>query len=45
MHNVVFHLVSAYFFLSHNIQTQNRKFGTMDNIMKKKRMGKQVQNT
>ena len=26
-------------------QTQNRKFGTMNNIMKKKKIGKQVQNT
>jgi len=27
------------------IQTQNRKFGTMNNIMNKKSKGKQVQHT
>jgi len=33
------------YFSEEHIQTQNRKFGTMNNIMKKKRMGKQVQTT
>jgi len=30
------------YFSEEHIQTQNRKFGTMNTIMKKKRMGKQV---
>ena len=33
------------YFSEEHIHTQNRKFGTMNNTMKKKRMGKQVQNT
>ena len=36
---------NIFIYFSEHIQTQNRKFGTMNNIMKKKRMGKQVQNT
>ena len=33
------------FFSEEHIQTENRKAGTMNNAMKKKRMGKQVQTT
>jgi len=33
------------FFSEEHIQTENRKYGIMNNIMKKKRMRKQVQNT
>ena len=32
-------------FSEEHIQTRNRKFGTMNNIIKMKRMGKQMQNT
>ena len=41
----IFSLNIFHSFSEEHIQTRNRKFGRMNNIMKKKRMGKQVQNT
>ena len=40
-----FSLNILFFFSEEHIQTENRKYGIMNNIMKKKRIGKQVQNT